>query len=88
MPLCLDCQKTFEVGIYGLAVNPKRWKIGWLSSYLERGGKKAVRPRSKGPTPKKHANTVPPYAAAFTPFRCVVAPSMHLNFCCHAAETP
>ena len=24
-----------EVGIYGLALNPKRRKSGWLASYLE-----------------------------------------------------
>ena len=77
-----------EVGIYGLALNPKKWKIGWLASYLERGGKRGISPRSKGPTTMKRADTIPWYAATLTPFRCVVAPSMHSIFCCHAAETP
>ena len=47
-----------EVGIYGLALNPKKWKIGWLASYLERGGKKGISPRSKGPISRKRANTI------------------------------
>ena len=46
-------------GNEGLALNPKRWKIGWLASYLERGGKKGISPRSKGPSPEKHTNTIP-----------------------------
>ena len=56
-----QCQKDrdIEVGIYGLALNPKRWKIGWLASYLERGGKKGISPRSKGPSTEKHTNTIP-----------------------------
>ena len=47
-----------EVGIYGLALNPKRRKIGWLASYLERGGREGIGPRSKGPISEKHANTI------------------------------
>ena len=36
-------------GNEGLALNPKRWIIGWLASYLERGGKERYKPQVKGP---------------------------------------
>ena len=41
-------ERTQEVGIYGLALNPKRRKFGWLPANRQVGGKERCWPNSLG----------------------------------------
>ena len=72
--LPIRAPRTKKVAIYGLALNPKRWKVGWLACRTaEWGEKKRCWPRSWDNVSKANTHHHPPpgYAATPTPFRCV-----------------
>ena len=63
-----------KVGILGLALNPKRWTIGRLTSKAGEGREiEKGLPRLERPNNNINHKQLRSYAAAFTPFRCVAA---------------
>ena len=64
---------NIKVGIYGLALNPKRWKFGWPPAKQQVGGKKICWPSSWAQPLQGYTYHHPhlAHAATLTPFRCV-----------------
>ena len=66
-------RSSTKVGIYGLALNPKRWKFGWPPAKQQVGGKKICWPSSWAQPLQGYTYHHPhlAHAATLTPFRCV-----------------
>ena len=72
--LSLGAPRTTKVGIYGPALNPKRWKFGWLACHTaEWEERRKVDPALGATTPRVTPSYHQQlrYAATPTPFRCV-----------------
>ena len=65
-------RSSTKVGIYGLALNPKRWKFGWPPAKQQVGGK-ICWPSSWAQPLQGYTYHHPhlAHAATLTPFRCV-----------------